>query len=224
MRLIRFAVPIAVAMAMVLPSVAFAHARLKSSTPTAGAILQASPAQVEIIFSEDIRKVAGDYSIQVARDRGASVTTGPAVIDDTNRSRMTVQLQPNLGPGRYVVNWHNVSDADGDPLDGAFSFYIRTQPNTVDLANDAQLAQIGAPETPGAATSTAPASAAGTSAPATSAAGTAAPAARPAATAVAAPASSSGSSNTTVYVIIGVLAAAAIAAAGAWWIFARRSA
>lgn len=223
MRLLRLVTPIAVIVAaVVLPSIALAHARLKSSNPTAGEILQASPAQVEIIFSEDIRKVAGDYSIQVARDRGAAVTTGPAVIDDTNRSRMTVQLQPNLGPGRYVVNWHNVSDADGDPLDGAFSFYVRTQPNTVDLANDAQLAQIGAPETPGAATATSTAPTAVTSAPGTSTAATAAPGAS--VTAVAAPTSSGGGSNTTVYVIIGVLAVAAIGAAGAWWFFARRSA
>jgi methionine-rich copper-binding protein CopC len=227
----RLLIPIATAIlaVMILPSTVSAHARLKSSTPVVGEVLQAAPTQVVITFTQEIQKVSGNYSIRVNRDRGQDVTAAPAVVDDTDRHTMSVQLQPDLVAGRYVVNWHNVSDEDGDPLDGAFSFYLQTQPNAVDLANDAQLAQIGAPETPSAdtsATSETPAASApaggATSPPATSAATTQQPAVT--ATASSSGSSSSGGSNTTVYVIIAVLAVATVGAAGAWWVFTRRPA
>jgi methionine-rich copper-binding protein CopC len=121
----------------------FAHARYKSSTPGTGEVLTASPARVDITFTEQIQKVSGTYGIEVTRDRGAAVTSGPAIVDDADRTHLSVPLQAGLGPGRYVVNWKNTSDADGDPVTGAFSFYISTQPNAVDLENDRQLAQIG---------------------------------------------------------------------------------
>jgi methionine-rich copper-binding protein CopC len=89
---------------------ASAHARFKSSTPGKGEVVQTSPSQVEIFFTQAVQKVSGTYGIEVARDRGAAVTTGPAVIDENDRTHMTVQLQPNLTPGRYVVQWKNVSD------------------------------------------------------------------------------------------------------------------
>ena len=36
----------------------------------------------------------------------------------------------------------------GIPTEGAFSFYVNYEPNTVDLENDRQLELIGAEETP----------------------------------------------------------------------------
>jgi len=140
---------------------ALAHARYEDSTPAKGAVLQDPPSQVEITFSQDIQRISGSYGVDVNRDRGASVTAGPAVVDDDDRSVMSVPLQPALEPGRYVVNWKNVSDDDGDPAEGAFSFYYDYEPNAVDLANDEQLALIGEEnETPASAGT-------GTAAPAT---------------------------------------------------------
>ncbi|MBI5287843.1 MAG: copper resistance protein CopC [Chloroflexi bacterium] len=130
-----------------------AHARLKSSTPAKGAIVPVAPSAVEIIFTNDIQKIAGSYDIAINKDRGPSVTGGPAVLDDADRSKLSVPLKPDLAPGRYVVNWKNVSDEDGDPAEGAFSFYVGDYtPNTVDLTNDAQLERVGAEseETPAA--------------------------------------------------------------------------
>lgn len=121
----------------------FAHARYKSSTPGTGEVLTASPSRVEITFTEQLQKVSGTYAIEMSKDRGALVATGPAVVDDTDRTKLSVSLQAPLQPGRYVVNWKNVSDDDGDPATGAFSFYVNTQPNAVDLDNDRQLAQVG---------------------------------------------------------------------------------
>jgi hypothetical protein len=107
---------------------------------------------VEITFTQDIQRISGSYGIDVNLDRGASVTAGPSVVNDDDRAKLSVPLQPNLQPGRYVVNFRNVSDEDGDPFAGAFSFYYQVEPTAVDLANDEQLAMIGEEEptqTPG---------------------------------------------------------------------------
>lgn len=206
--------------ALAFPSPASAHAEYKSSVPAKGAILTGAPAQVEITFTEDIRKTAGTYDIQVNRDRGALATAGPAVIDESDPSKVSVPLKANLVPGRYVVRWKNVSDGDGDPEEGGLSFYVKTQPTAVDLVNDEQLASIGAEDqTPGAATPTAAAGGSVTAPAATSGAPTSSGAAP---TAEAAPSSGTGGSNAVVYVIVGVLAVASILTAGAWWVFARR--
>lgn len=205
-----------------------AHARYKSSTPGKGEVLAASPARVEITFTQQIQKVGGAYGIEVTRDRGAAVTTGPAVLDETDRSKLSIPLQADLQPGRYVVNWKNVSDADGDPAEGAFSFYVNKQPNAVDLDNDKQLEQTGfEPETPAtgetpksgatAAASTAArptAAITGTRSPAISAA---TPGPTPAST------NNDGGSDTGLYIIVAAAAIAGIIVGfGAWQYTARR--
>lgn len=124
-----------------------AHADYESSTPARGEQLAVAPSDVEITFTQEIQKIAGSYEITVNKDRGLSVTSGPAVVDDADRTRMSVPLQPSLDDGRYVVNWKNLSDADGDRNVGAFSFYLNHVPTAVDLANDAALEQIGPVET-----------------------------------------------------------------------------
>lgn len=212
----------------------FAHARYNSSTPGKGEVLAASPARVEITFTQQVQKVSGGYSIDVARDRGAAVTTGAAVLDETDRSKLSVPLQADLQPGRYVVNWKNVSDADGDPTTGAFSFYISTQPSAADLESDKQLELTGAePETPvadetppatspaGSTTAAVPSTVARPTAAAT---GTRAPgisAATPGPTP--ASADNGGGSDTGLYVIIAAaVIAGIIVGLGAWRYIARR--
>src|SRR4051794_37076629 len=96
----------------VTPPVALAHARLKASTPGAGEILQDSPTQVDITFTQNVQKVSGTYDLTVGRDGAGSVTSGGAALDNDDRSKLSVPLQPDLPPGRYVVNWKNVSDDD----------------------------------------------------------------------------------------------------------------
>lgn len=129
---------------------AYAHADYKSSTPAAGEILAASPPEVSITFTTDIQKITGTYGIEVTDATGGDATSGPAVLDAADRTLLTVGLRPSLPPGRYVVDWTNSSDADGDPNEGAFSFYVATQPTAADLAADAEL--VGEEEPGGTAT------------------------------------------------------------------------
>jgi methionine-rich copper-binding protein CopC len=196
-------------------SVASAHAHYKSSAPAKGEVLAAAPSQAAVVFTQAIQKVAGTYSVSVENAGGVSVTTGPAIVAENDRTRMSAPLQAGLAAGRYVVHWTNVSDDDSDPGEGAFSFYVQKQPSADDLASDQQLESIGAePETTAAADTPA---AGGTASSATAAAPT-----RISVTPAAASKSSDGGNgNTTLYVVIGVIVAAAVLAAGGF-AYARR--
>jgi methionine-rich copper-binding protein CopC len=141
------------ALALTATAQASAHARYDSSTPAKGEVLAASPAQVQVKFSQDVQKITATYGIEVALETGggspgAGVTAGPAVLSDDDRSIMSAPVQPNLPPGRYVVRWKNISDEDGDAAEGAFSFYVGVQPTETDLAADRALESIDEEETP----------------------------------------------------------------------------
>jgi CopC domain len=145
------------------------------------------------------------------------VTSGTATASG-DRQR-TVPLQSGLTAGRYVVNWNNTAADDGDPLAGAFSFYVGPQPTAAQLAADQQLASI---EANALATATAEAAAAATSPTAAAAAPTTAPVAAATPRAASSPAAASnlprtgtGPSGSTSYGWPFVAAAATIAASGA---------
>jgi methionine-rich copper-binding protein CopC len=180
---------------------ASAHARLKGSTPAKGEVLTTSPSQVTITFTQEIQKVSGTYGIAVTLARtGATpedVTSGPTTVKDDDRTFVSVPLRAGLSPGRYEVHWTNLSDADGDPAEGAFSFYIGVQPSAADLAADEALAAIGAEDETPEATS-----------PATSTTGTPPAGRTPSASATAvAPSSDDGGSNSTTWIVLGVIVA-----------------
>ncbi|TAK55961.1 MAG: copper resistance protein CopC [Dehalococcoidia bacterium] len=129
--------------ALALLTTAWGHAHPDTMTPARGAVLQTSPAKVDIVFVEEIQKTAGSYGIDVALDGGSSVTDGAATIDPADAAHLSVALRPDLASGRYVVNWHNVSSVDGDAAEGAYSFYLKVQPTAADLAQDAELEMVG---------------------------------------------------------------------------------
>jgi methionine-rich copper-binding protein CopC len=193
-----------------------AHANYESSTPAKGEVLSASPAQVSITFTQDVQRITGTFGIEVAGPAGAA-TTAPATLNDEDRSIMTVPLAPNLPPGRYVVEWKNVSDEDGDAAEGAFSFYIGVQPTAEQLAADAELAEIEDVNTPTPTTSAAT--------PGTTPAGTTPPVSS---TAVPPNAGEEddGGSGTAIAIIISVVAVAAglvIGFFGVRWYAKRRA-
>lgn len=138
---VQLAVLIVAATAAALASVsgAQAHARLKESTPAKGGVVSTPPSEVSITFTNEVQRIAGTYDIVVENDAGQSFTAGPATIAEGDRSVMSVPLQPNLPPGRYVVTYTNVSDADGDPFEGGYAFYVQVEPTQAQLAADALL-------------------------------------------------------------------------------------
>jgi methionine-rich copper-binding protein CopC len=133
------ALALAVGALLVSASTVSAHARRESSTPGTSEVVATSPPSVEIIFTQEIQRISGTYGIDVTDEAGADVTAGDAVIDDIDRTKMSVALQPNLPDGRYVVMFRNVSDADGDAFEAGFAFYVGVEPTDEQLAEDALL-------------------------------------------------------------------------------------
>ncbi len=217
MKVVRGLAVVGVAMVVALaaaPRPASAHARYKSSVPGKSEVVRQAPARVEVTFTEEIQKIAGSYSMTVTDSNDAVASSGPAVIDEQDRRKMSVAMPDTLPPGRYVVHYANVSDADGDPFSGAFAFYVATQPTAADQAADAALAAAEAPEatdtaSPGGATSTQAPSGVATQ--------------RPAAATPASGSGGGGGSAVSVGVIVAAVVAVVAAGGGAYYWFRGRS-
>lgn len=119
---------------------ALAHARFDHSTPSPGAILQTAPNRVDIYTVQEMRKIAGANVITVTGPDGTQVDDGNTVVDDSNRLHFSVGLKPNIAPGRYLVSFKTLSDADGEMDHGSYAFYLGIQPTAAQLAQDKTLA------------------------------------------------------------------------------------
>jgi methionine-rich copper-binding protein CopC len=99
MRVLVWSAPVMLAVA----SVAWAHAHLKQSTPSEGAVLSTAPAQIVLTFSEPA--LVTSLSIQHDAGRPEKLSPLPKAADVT----VTVPT-PGLKPGKYVVTWRAISD------------------------------------------------------------------------------------------------------------------
>jgi copper transport protein len=102
---------------LVAASPAFAHAELAESDPAPGAVLDASPPNVTLQFTETVR--ADNGGIRLFDADGERVDRGGTTV-----SGRTVRLPvPKLDDGSYVVTWRVLS-ADSHPIQGAFTFQV----------------------------------------------------------------------------------------------------
>ena len=102
---------------MILAGPVFAHAKLRSSNPAAGAELQVAPKTLTLTFGESVRLAvltltADGKDIPLTLDRSA-----PAA------AQVSVAL-PALGAGTYRVQWSALSVDDGHVSKGTFVFEI----------------------------------------------------------------------------------------------------
>ena len=109
-----------------------AHAELRSSSPANQSILESSPPEIVLRFSETIDPVS--ESIRVVDGNGTPVELGPvdqALGDDTLRAPL---IDP-IDDGTYVVGWQAIS-ADSHKVRGAFTFSVGaaspTAPGVID--------------------------------------------------------------------------------------------
>jgi len=107
---------------LLLTGAAYAHAEYLRSEPGDGALLAAPPARVEIWFTQELFRHKGDNTIQVFDPEGSAVQIGELQIDNDDRKYMWVELPSALKPGKYRVEWKNVSSEDGDSHKGSFNF------------------------------------------------------------------------------------------------------
>ncbi len=116
------ALPAALFIALAGIALAAAHAEPVKVRPGDGAVLNERPAEVALDMSQEMAREAGANDIDVFDADGNEVSAVAAVIDNANRSRLTVPLPADLLPGRYTVEWKTLSSEDGDPASGTVSF------------------------------------------------------------------------------------------------------
>jgi len=102
------------------PARAAAHAELVSSSPPANASLAASPAEVSLVFSEQID--GRNPSVRLTNEAGAAVSIGAPVLDPPGTS-LTARL-PDLEPALYTVSYQVTSALDGHVTRGLFAFLV----------------------------------------------------------------------------------------------------
>lgn len=124
--------------ALLATTTVFGHADYDRSTPGRNEVLAEPPSRVDVFFTQEVRKLEGANFVRVFNDTREQVSTGDGVVDDGDRTHIFAEIPTPLAPGRYIVEWLSLSDADGDDDNGSFCFYVATQPTAEQQAECAQ--------------------------------------------------------------------------------------
>jgi copper transport protein len=101
-----------------------AHAVIDEASPSDGELLDKSPAEVAITFTEPPDPELS--TLRVLDSTGGSVTTGATEVDPKARA-MSVAVE-DLADGVYTVAWRAVSQTDGHVTSGSYSFGVGVEP------------------------------------------------------------------------------------------------
>ena len=112
------------ALSALVPASAGAHAALLKTAPLPSGIVNGSPAQVSLTYSEAVEPRFA--IISVTDKNGHRVTTGPPARSAANPDVLQVPLR-KLASGWYLVYWRVIS-VDGHPVRGAFTFAVGPSP------------------------------------------------------------------------------------------------
>lgn len=113
-------ISLAAAGALVLPAAAFAHAALLRTVPQASGVVNASPTQVALTFSEAVEP---RFAIVSVTDAAAhQQASGPPRRSPTDPDTLLVPIK-HVPEGWYLVYWRVIS-VDGHPVRGAFTFAV----------------------------------------------------------------------------------------------------
>jgi copper transport protein len=199
------ALAFALTLVAALTGTAFAHAKLASSVPAAGAKLASAPAKVTLVFDEEVSDKADETFFKVADASGKEIAAGKLDNTDIDHKTLSGALPSGLGNGVYTVTWKAVTPDDGGVSTGKFSFGVNADPGPqTDVAGQEQEAATAT------ATRAATATPAGAAATATRAA-TPAATATPAGAAATLPNTGGGAGATlSIAVALGLLAAGAL--------------
>jgi copper transport protein len=108
------------AIALVAPAAAWSHAALLRTVPAASVLVNTSPKQVALVYSEAVEP---RFAIVSVTDAGAhQLAAGPAHRSASNPDELDVPLH-RLPEGWYLVVWRVIS-VDGHPVRGAFTFAV----------------------------------------------------------------------------------------------------
>jgi copper transport protein len=109
-----------VAVALLVPAAASAHAYLIKTVPTASVILSRAPQSVQLTYDEAVEP---RFAIISVTDVHANQeTTGPVTRSPSDPDTLVVPIR-HIGQGWYLVYWRAIS-VDGHPVQGAFTFAV----------------------------------------------------------------------------------------------------
>lgn len=118
-----FASSIAMVAVTAVAGEAFAHAQLKTAVPPVNGSVAASPAEIDLSFSEDLNlKFSG---IKVTGPDKKAVKLGEGMLMDSNTMLM-VPVSGTLADGSYTVDWHALS-GDGHKTHGSYNFTVKSK-------------------------------------------------------------------------------------------------
>ncbi|HZT14479.1 MAG TPA: CopD family protein [Gaiellaceae bacterium] len=106
-----------VALALALPSSAWAHATLRATTPAFGHEVRTSPPLIRLHFDQHVKILPG--AIEVLNDSGRNFA-GPARTSGTD----VIASVRKLPAGPYTVRWRAIS-ADSHVVSGVWTFGLR---------------------------------------------------------------------------------------------------
>jgi methionine-rich copper-binding protein CopC len=112
---------LALAMILIMPAPAQAHAQLVAANPRISAVLTTAPKKVTLTFDDDLIPLAGSNVILVQNAKGVPVSSGATSL---TAATIQVSLVPKLPLGVYKVTYRVLS-ADGHPVSNSYYFYIR---------------------------------------------------------------------------------------------------
>ena len=110
-----------VAVGLLVPAPAMAHAKLKRSSPATGARLSRAPESIRLWFSEqpELR-----FTFASLKDSaGKTIQLGHAEQEASDRMGVAFRVLATLSPGRYTLFWRTAA-SDGHPSSGSFSFVV----------------------------------------------------------------------------------------------------
>ena len=111
---------LALALALLSPASAAAHAELTSTSPADGEELADPPDEVVMTFGGELDPDGSGFVVTDAD--GVEVGTGAVDLEVAERNELRGAVDIT-GPGEYTVSWTSAA-ADGHPEEGTFTFTV----------------------------------------------------------------------------------------------------
>ncbi|NIG18141.1 MULTISPECIES: copper homeostasis periplasmic binding protein CopC [Pantoea] len=107
---------------LVFSQFALAHAHLKTPVPANKAVIDSSPQNLTLTFTEDVEPAFSGVEVLNAQNQPMAVEK--AKLNDKQHDQLIVPISKPLPSGHYQVNWHVLS-VDGHKTKGSYAFSVK---------------------------------------------------------------------------------------------------
>jgi copper resistance protein C len=107
---------------LVFSQFALAHAHLKTPVPADKAVIDSSPQNLTLTFTEDVEPAFS--GVEVLNVQNQPMAVEKAKLNDKKHDQLIVPISKPLPSGNYQVNWHVLS-VDGHKTKGSYAFSVK---------------------------------------------------------------------------------------------------